>query len=76
MNYPGAIVVTAGLVAGAILFSGQGHSQANSGRYAIAATGRADGTYIWRLDTTTGAVSICEGAPVTSQTVVCGQWSR
>ena len=76
MNYRSAIVIAAGLMAGAVLFSGQGISQTNGGRYAIAATGRPDGAYVWRLDTTSGAVSICEGTPVPGQSAVCGQWSR
>jgi len=77
MNYPSAIVIAAGLIAGALLFNGQGISQTtNSGRYAIAATGRPDGAYVWRLDTTTGAVSICEGTPLPNQPALCGPWSR
>jgi len=46
MNYPTAIVVSAGLIAGVLLTS-QGHSQPASARYAIAGDGAAGA---WVLD--------------------------
>ena len=35
MNYPGAIVIAAGLISGALLLSSQSSSQSATGRYQI-----------------------------------------
>src|SRR5215468_114249 len=60
MSYPAAIVIGAGLIAGALMFSGQGNSQTPQpvGRWAIAASGNQ----VWRIDTATGLLDVCEGA--------------
>jgi hypothetical protein len=57
MDYPGAIVIGAGLIAGALILAGQGYSQAPVGQYAIAPDA-ANGS-AWRIDTTTGAIVRC-----------------
>jgi hypothetical protein len=56
MNYPTAIVVSAGLIAGALLTS-QGHSQPAGARYAIAGDGAAG---VWLLDVAAGTVWACK----------------
>ena len=66
MSYPGAIVIAAGLIAGALILTGTGQTQVTSiGKYAIAA--EASGAAAWRLDTTTGVLQRCmwetSGAP-------------
>jgi|RhiMetdeSRZDD1v2_1073273.scaffolds.fasta_scaffold1012990_2 hypothetical protein len=59
MNSPGAIVVAAGLIAGALIATSQGHSQtAAIGRYAVGAT-KPDGSAVWWLDTSTGNLVYC-----------------
>jgi len=77
MNYPSAIVVGAGLIAGALVFTGQGISQTNPiGRYVIVAgsTTATTGGIVWRGDTTNGAVSICSAQA--NNTPTCSGWSR
>jgi hypothetical protein len=68
MNYPSTIIVAAGLVAGALVFSSQGSPQTSGGsvgRYAIVPTsGGFTGGGVWRVDTVTGAVIYC-GVPST-----------
>jgi hypothetical protein len=61
MNYPTAIVVSAGLIASAVFLTSQGHSQSQSaaGRYAVS----ADTGYAWVLDTTAGTVWGCKTVP-------------
>jgi len=62
MNYPSAIVVAAGLIAGALVFTGQGISQTSpNGRYVIVAGNTASSAngVLWRGDTTNGKVSSC-----------------
>ena len=60
MNYPNAIVVAAGLIAGALVFSSQGVSQTSIGKFAIApVSGQNDRGGVWRVDTTTGVVVYC-----------------
>ena len=70
MNVPGAIVVAAGLIAGAALVSGHGQAQSRPPEPAKAvssappAVGRflllaASGQESWRIDTTTGDVHFC-----------------
>jgi hypothetical protein len=56
MNYPTAIVVSAGLIAGAVLLTSQGHSQPATSKYAVS----ADSVGAWVLDTTAGIVWACK----------------
>ena len=49
MNYPGAIVITAGLIAGALLLSSQVSSQSATGRYQIGGVAQS-GQASWRVD--------------------------
>ena len=60
MNYPGAIVIAAGLIAGAMIATNHGHSQpiASVGRYALTTTA-ADPSRVWWLDTATGRFTHC-----------------
>jgi hypothetical protein len=55
MNYPGAIVIAASLIAAALLLTGQGHSQ--TARYAVAHDAAAGA--IWRIDTMSGSLARC-----------------
>jgi len=67
MNYRGAIIVAAGLIAGALLLTsqgrpqtvltGQGQSPTAIARYALAHDAAAGAA--WRMDTTTGAIWRC-----------------
>jgi len=66
MNYPTAIVVSAGLIAGVLLTS-QGHSQPASARYAIAGDGAAGA---WVLDVGAGTLWACKRD---ANNVVCTQ---
>ena len=66
MNYPTAIVVSAGLIASAVFLTGQGHSQSAAGRYAVS----ADTGYAWVLDTTAGTVWGCKTIP-TGGAIAC-----
>jgi hypothetical protein len=57
MNYPGAIIIASGLIAGALLLTGQVQPQTAIARYALghdAAAGAA-----WRMDTTSGSIWRC-----------------
>ena len=73
MNYPSAIVIVAGLIAGALILSSQGVSQTSAGRYAIAPVSGANGNGgVWRMDTNSGAVSYC-GPP--AEGFVCSKWA-
>ena len=56
MNYPAAIIVSAGLIAGA-LYTSQGQSQPAGARYAIAGDGAAGA---WVLDVTAGTLWACK----------------
>jgi hypothetical protein len=70
MNIPGALVVAAGLIAGAVVVSGHGQAQSRTpeaakaasappsvvGRYLLVATSGQDA---WRIDTATGDVHYC-----------------
>src|SRR4029450_8924719 len=66
MNYPTAIVVSAGLIASAMFLTSQGHSQPAAGRYAVS----GDTGYAWVLDTTAGTVWGCKSVP-TGGAIVC-----
>jgi hypothetical protein len=68
MNPLYAIVIAAGLIAGAVLVSSRADSQsALSGRYV--GVGVADnGLAAWRIDTTTGDMQYCT---LSSKKVVC-----
>ena len=74
MKYAIAIVIAAGLIAGAFL-SGPVQSQpAPVGKYAIATDGESKGS-IWRLDTATGQLWHCYAvggpAPADPGTIRC-----
>jgi hypothetical protein len=60
MNYPGAIVIAAGLISGALLLSSQVSSQSAIaiGRYQFGGTS-ADGKEAWRVHTSTGEMAHC-----------------
>lgn len=62
MTYSGAIVAAAGLIAGALVLTGTGQSQPQPviGRYALVAD--AGSKWVWRLDTSTGALQLCRDA--------------
>ena len=75
MNYPGAIVVAAGIVAGAVLLNGQGLSQMNAGSYAITPSTQGP-LSVWRVDSTTGAVSLCITGVGTAVAPSCSPWSK
>jgi hypothetical protein len=71
MNMPGAIVVAAGLVAGALLLTSQSQSQSTTiGRYQISSTGQ-DGRVAWRVDTATGDVVYCQASGAAPVSVTC-----
>lgn len=59
MGYSTAIVIAAGLLAGAVMLSGRADSQSPAaGRYV--GVGVADsGTAAWKLDSATGEMSYC-----------------
>jgi len=57
MNYPGAIIIASGLIADALLLTGQGRPQTAIARYALAHDAAA-GT-AWRMDTTSGSIWRC-----------------
>jgi hypothetical protein len=72
MNYPSAIVISAGLIAGALILNGQvqGQTPAAVGRFSVAASGPSNA---WRLDTETGWLVHCFfPQTVPSPRVVCG----
>jgi hypothetical protein len=71
MNYPGAIVVAAGLISGALLLSSQGSSQNAAGRFQIGGVAQS-GLASWRVDTGTGEMAYCSASPPTSVTCVKG----
>jgi hypothetical protein len=57
MNYPRAIVVAAGLIAGALVLTSSGHGQSPGiGKYGAAHDSTGG---VWRIDTTTGGVARC-----------------
>jgi hypothetical protein len=80
MNYPGAIIIASGLIAGALLLTGQGQpqtvltgqgqAQTAIARYALAHDAAAGAA--WRMDTTSGSIWRCVYAPTTDQ-VKCTQ---
>ena len=77
MNYPSAIVIAAGLIAGALVFTGQGISQSNPvGRYVIVAGSTASSAILWRGDTTNGQVSVCTVAAGTNVPPNCTAWGH
>ena len=71
MNYPGAIVIAAGLISGALLLSSQSASQSATGRYQIGGVAQS-GLASWRVDTSTGEMAYCSASPPTSVTCVKG----
>jgi len=77
MNYPSAIVLTAGLTAGALLFNGQGISQTSSGSYATTPSiTQSQLPGVWRVDTATGQVSYCSISGASPHPApVCSPWS-
>jgi|KBSSwiStaDraftv2_1062776.scaffolds.fasta_scaffold8560267_1 hypothetical protein len=80
MNYPGAIIIASGLIAGALLLTGQGQpqtvltgqgqAQTAIARYALAHDAAAGAA--WRMDTTSGSIWRCVYASTTDQ-VKCTQ---
>jgi hypothetical protein len=79
MNYPTAIVISAGLIAGALLSSGPGISQVpgSAGRFAftnVPGVPGLTGGWVWRGDTTSGMVSICQGVN-SSVEPECSPWA-
>jgi hypothetical protein len=59
MTYTGAIVVGAGLLAGALILTGSGQSQTpTQGKYVGAGVSESGGT-AWRVDTQTGEMAYC-----------------
>jgi hypothetical protein len=73
MNYPGAIVIAAGLVSGALLLSSQVSSQSAIaiGRYQIGGIS-TDGKEVWRVHTSTGEMAHCKYESGTKVTCVQG----
>jgi hypothetical protein len=70
MSFPAAIVIAAGLIAGAVALSTETHSQSTTiGRYQIAASSN-DGRSAWRVDTATGDMVYCASA-ASSGAVTC-----
>jgi len=65
MNYPGAIIIASGLIAGALLLTGQGQAQTAIARYALAHDAAAGAA--WRMDTTSGSIWRCVYASTTDQ---------
>ena len=60
MNYPGALVIAAGLISGALFLSSQVSSQSAIaiGRYQIGGIS-TDGKETWRVHTSTGEMAHC-----------------
>ncbi|HUT50380.1 MAG TPA: hypothetical protein VM325_13655 [Alphaproteobacteria bacterium] len=59
MTYPKAIVIAAGLLAGAVLLSGTATTHEGGNRFAIASGGTAAGEGAWRVDAYTGRMVWC-----------------
>jgi hypothetical protein len=75
MNYPSAIVIAAAIVAAALLLNGQGASQMSAGSFAITPDNHLGAAaLVWRVDTTTGMVSLC-GTDITAYNPPhCSPW--
>ena len=73
MNYPGAIVIAAGLISGSLLLSSQVSSQSAIaiGRYQIGGIS-ADGKEAWRVHTSTGEMAHCKAERAPKVTCVQG----
>jgi hypothetical protein len=68
MTYPTAIVISAGLIAGALMLSGRADSQSTPTGKFVGVGVSENGTIAWRLDTGTGEMSQCT---VSGQRIVC-----
>jgi hypothetical protein len=68
MRYPTAIVVAAGLLAGAVLLSGRADSQSPAlGKFSGIGVSQ-DGAIAWRVDSMTGEMMQCTAS---GQRIVC-----
>ena len=68
MNYPTAIVIAAGLIAGAVVLSSRAESQSPfTGKY-IGVGVSENGAMAWRIDSSTGEMSQCT---TSAQRIVC-----
>jgi hypothetical protein len=68
MNYPTAIVIAAGLLAGAVVLSSRADSQSPSlGKY-LGVGVSENGNFAWRIDSTTGEMSQCTAS---GQRIAC-----
>ena len=69
MNYPTAIVIAAGLLAGALVLSNRAESQPSPfmGKY-LGVGVSENGSMAWRIDSSTGEMSQCSAS---NQRIVC-----
>jgi hypothetical protein len=68
MTYPTAVVIAAGLIAGAVVLAGRADSQSPAAAKFVGVGVSENGTVAWRLDTGTGELSQCT---VSNQRIVC-----
>jgi len=80
MTYGKAIVIGAGLLAGAVALGGSAATYEGGKRFAVSASGAGDGG-AWRVDTYTGRMVWCQvetpaAAPAEGPTVLRGSGGR
>jgi hypothetical protein len=68
LNHPAAVVIAAGLIAGAVMLSSRADSQAPPPAKFVGVGVADNGLTAWRIDSTTGEMHYCT---LVSKKVVC-----